>query len=423
MLTCLLLSALAAQGDTPVLSHTLHGFKNNQGLGGVTLDMGDLNGDGIHDFAVSSPGFDFPELLTYSTGRVEVLSGKDHSVLFHRDVRADFDFGIGNHLVNMGDVDGDGINDLFVSADGPNLGYVLSGADGSLHHRVQLDGHVHFTSSVDNAGDLTGDGVDDLIFGFWSETFSDPDTGEWAFQAGFVRGFDGLTGRMLFEFHGTSDYSGVGKTVKGIGDMNGDGTPDVASIDAGFGLGNFTLRVHSGVDGAELFTLSDPRVETLGSLNVDTLDDIDKDGIPEILLSMRSRENELGHAQALTVYLSGADQSVLFEIEGGDYPWPGRLVRTIGDMDGDGFRDVGLGEPIVVNGKDRFSVRIVSGRNAETLGVLDTGRNFWYGHSFAPLADRDGDGRDELMIGLPFAPAPDQKWQHNYGAVQFWSLD
>lgn len=422
MLTCLFLTAFAAQSSTPVLTDQLHGFKNNQGLGGVTLDMGDLNGDGIHDIAVSSPGFDFPELETYSSGRVEVLSGADFSVLFTRNARADLDFGIGDHLVNMGDINGDGINDLFVSADGSNLGYVLSGADGSLHHRVQLDGTVHFTSSVDNAGDLTGDGIDDLIFGFWSETFSDQQTGEWAFQAGFVRGFDGLTGRMLFEFHGTSDYSGVGKTVKGLGDINGDGTPDIASIDAGFGLGNFTLRVHSGVDGEELFTLSDVRVETLGSLNVDAMDDINKDGIPEILLSLHSRENELGHSKAMTFFLSGADQSVLQKIEGGDYPWPGRVARTIGDMDGDGFRDVGLGEPIVVNGKDRFSVRVISGLDGSTLSVIDTGRNFWYGHSFAPIADRDGDGRDELMIGLPFAPSPDVEWEHNYGAVQFWSL-
>lgn len=124
----------------------------------------------------------------------------------------------------------------------------------------------------------------------------------------------------------------------------------------------------------------------------------------------------------MTFFLDGADQSVLRKIEGGDYPHPGRVARTIGDMNGDGFRDVGLGEPIVVNGEPRFSVRVISGEDGSTLSVIDTGRNFWYGHSFAPIADRDGDGRDELMIGLPFAPNPDIEWEHNFGAVQFWAL-
>ena len=392
MLTTLLLSACAAQGGTPILTDSLHGFKPSQGLGGVTLDMRDLNGDGIHDLAISSPGFDFPDLLTYSTGRVEVPSGADGSLLFHRDARADFDFGIGSHLVNMGDVDGDGINDLFVGADGPNL------------------------------GDVTGDGVQDLVFGFWSESFTDPHTGELHFQDGFVRGFDGRSGRMLFAFHGNQDYSGVGHTVSGLGDLDGDGTPDFASLDSGFGLGNFTLRVHSGLDGSALYRIRDPRVDTLASLSVDSLDDFTKDGTPDILLAVRSREDAQGHAKSTLLFLDGANGTVVHQVAAGDYPYPGRVATTVGDLNGDGFRDVAVGEPLTVLGKDRLGVRLISGRDASILSVIDTGRNFWYGHSLAGRSDSDGDGRDELMVGMPYAPAPDQKWQHNYGAVQFWAL-
>lgn len=421
MITSLLLSSLALQGGTPVLIDNLFGTVEFQGLGASSVDMGDLDGDGIQDFAVSSPSFRFNR-PAWGDGRVEVLSGATLLPLFVRDARADIDFSIGDKLLNLGDINADGLDDLFYSANGPIIGYAISGADGAVLYRMERDnGLFLFPESYDNMADLNGDGVGEILMGFWSESWTDPVSRELHFQSGAIRIFNGATGEVMHLLRGDGEFQGFGKTVSSIHDVDGDGVADFASVDAGFGLGNFKLRIFSGATGIQLAEHADDRIDTLSAIHLDALDDFNDDGTDDILFAGHTVENPAGLSSAITLVLSGVDGRILATVRGRDYPWPGHLVSTVGDLDGDGKRDFAIGEPLLVNGTDHFSVRVLSGDTAEPLMVIDTGEINWFGHHFAAIADRDGDGREDLFIGIPNSMAAGLPHE-TFGEIQIYGL-
>ena len=65
-------------GSTGVQIRTHVGTQATMGLGGAIADHGDINGDGVSDYAISAPGYDGPDV---NNGRVMVYSGVDGSVL------------------------------------------------------------------------------------------------------------------------------------------------------------------------------------------------------------------------------------------------------------------------------------------------------------------------------------------------------
>lgn len=420
MLITLLLSSLAAQGGSPVLIDQVSGLQSSQQLGQAVVDMGDLDGDGISDYATTSAGFDF-QRTEWGDGRVEVISGATQQLIFARDARGDIDFTLGSMLMNLGDINGDGINDLFIHATGPVSAYIVSGLDGSIVYRMVNDPVFLFPESMDTLDDLNGDGVGEFVLGYWGETHSDPASGTFVFQTGAIRIFDGATGEMLQLLYGETDFQGFGKQVRGVGDLDGDGIGDLATVDAGFGLHNFAIRAYSSVNGALLFEQKETRIDTLASVNLDGLDDFNNDGTPDLLLSVETRENQNGHFAALTSVLSGIDGKPLAILRGRTYPWEGRLARAIGDFNGDGKQDFAIGEPLLVGAVDHYSVRIFSGHDASVLAVIDTGVTNAFEATFAPLADQDGDGISELMIGLPNSELNTAGQGFRFGEVQIYA--
>jgi len=74
----------------------------------------------------------------------------------------------GTAVAGIGDVNGDGVGDLVVSALGTAEVFVFSGADRSLLRTIHdPDGltNVRFGVAVAGVGDLNGDGVDDIAVG------------------------------------------------------------------------------------------------------------------------------------------------------------------------------------------------------------------------------------------------------------------
>jgi hypothetical protein len=106
---------------------------NNQDLGNVLPEIGDIDNDGAADFAVGR--------LTGNVRRLEVYSGKAVKLMFTVSHPApSFGSGIWS-LANAGDVDADNTEDVLLGA--PRMtGYggclVISGKDGSLIHNVPV---------------------------------------------------------------------------------------------------------------------------------------------------------------------------------------------------------------------------------------------------------------------------------------------
>jgi hypothetical protein len=76
--------------------------------------VGDMNGDGIPDFAVGAPG-EFSVGFGAARGFVRVYSGADASILHHIDGDRELSlFGFG--VSGTGDINADGVPDLLVGA-------------------------------------------------------------------------------------------------------------------------------------------------------------------------------------------------------------------------------------------------------------------------------------------------------------------
>lgn len=190
--------------------------------------LGDLNGDGKPDFLVgapqSSPGGNT------NAGSVFVYSGSSGSLLYRLDGQNPGD-SFGYAVAKIGDVDGDGIPDFavgapFASPSGlqqAGIVYVYSGASGSLLYSIDGDEiGAGLGFSLSSLGDINGDGIPEILV---SAPDSSPDGRE---EAGSVYIFSGLDGSQLLHFAGPISGEEVGISVSAICDLDNDGFPDLA---------------------------------------------------------------------------------------------------------------------------------------------------------------------------------------------------
>ncbi len=181
----------------------------------------DVNMDAVPDLVVGAIA-DAPN--GPSSGRAYVFSGVDGSTLWTFDGDATSDQ-FGHGVAAMRDVDGDGRDDILVSAfNAMGVGYarVFSGFNGTLIQQVtgQASGDG-FGHAVASRADVNGDGIDDLIIG------ASGDSSQGLSLAGSVHVFSGATGSRLGTYHGLMANGRMGYQVAGAGDVNADGFDDI----------------------------------------------------------------------------------------------------------------------------------------------------------------------------------------------------
>jgi hypothetical protein len=207
---------------------------------------GDFNGDGNADLAVSDAYGD-DDNYTWYTGTIEFYYGPLSS---GSAVTADARIGgngkydyMGFEMANLGDVDGDGIDDLLTgarmssasSASGQNgAAYIINGpATGfssiSASTISTIGGdttYSYFGVGGASIGDVNGDGADDFVVGA-------PGYGDVDINAGRIYVFYGGSSVATSLADGTAisgtdyyDYVGDTDTMSGLGDLDGDGTDD-----------------------------------------------------------------------------------------------------------------------------------------------------------------------------------------------------
>ena len=416
--------------------------------------VGDVNGDGLPDFIVGEPEADRDVHLVFGRGDrfpavVDLSSLGDAGSRLVLSDRGDNWSELGGSQQGIGDVNGDGLNDIallqpangrvFVVLgrrdfpeeidlsvlNGSNGGFVLEGPE------LQGAG----VQTVAAAGDFNADGIGDFVIG----NPDVPAAGGRASMATIVfgrptfqntnYGSPDTPGQLIF--FGPSAEQLSTHFVSGGGDVNGDGVDDVVvgspSVVSPTGFWSGAIHVLYGRAGVTQGTeyaatlsatagdaITLPGVEAIG-LSAQLAGDLDGDGLDDIIAA--------GLLRAVVIYGrtggfgEGGPAAQWLELL--PYDSDVRNVSGAGDLDGDGLAD------ILVHVAGWYSdpewdwapaVAVVYGRDLRSTGTLDL-RNAVGGEAgflirnalghVAGAGDVDGDGRGDALMACrsPGSPA------------------
>src|SRR5215475_2924466 len=387
-----------------------------RGLGGIdgpedgfaVSSAGDFNGDGFGDLMVSTPSYGADERgATYiifgkAGGFTDVTLGTTTSSAWIRVDGAAAGDHSGYSVAALGDINGDGFDDVLIGSPDADVNGVSSGISYVVY------------------GNASGTNID-------------------------FAGFDASDG---FRIIGPSEGDLAGHSVSAVGDVNGDGLVDLLIGANNATPGNLNqagssylvFGSNSGAD-VDLANLTpsqgirfDGEAASQSGFSVAAAGDINGDGLADLIVgapdaSPDGRE-QAGSAVVIFGKTSGWSNIDLanpapgdgFRIDGaaaGDQA--GYSVSSAGDFNGDGFDDLIIGAPHAdPNGQtDAGSAYVIFGK-ASGFGDIDlanlaAGDGFridgsWQtlgrqlGFSVASAGDVDGDGYDDLIVGAPDVP-------------------
>ena len=292
---------------------------------GASPVVADFNGDGWPDLLIGAPNWSgaqtYAGAVLFFAGSKKGFPSKPTQVIEGPSTNSFFGFVIRS----LGDFNGDGRADVAISALGANSGagniYIYSGSASGLSTTPTstLTGKAPwlYFGRVMDAADFDGDGIVDLAVGRQSPTAGIPGM-TWIYK-GHATGYDNTaTDRLFAVVPDDSDY--FGDTVSALGDIDGDGYPDLAvgapyHLGAGgFPTGLITVYFGSGQglggSGRTQVLYGDgvPNMFMLGG-NVRGRRDMNGDGRPDLLVgpTMYGRPNDenLEWPGSVWVYYAG----------------------------------------------------------------------------------------------------------------------
>jgi FG-GAP-like repeat len=184
-------------------------------FGACVARVGDLDNDGVEDFAVGSP------LANNQKGEVIFYSGKTAKVLrtlTNPETSYPEEF-FGWTILRAADYDRDGVNDILISAEHWSV-RAFSGKDWNQLFVVRSlrQSQDSFGASLADMGDCDGDGYPDFAVGNAESIFM---------ELGAVAIFSGKDGKLLRELRHASDG---GVDLCAIDDIDGDGVRDLVLV-------------------------------------------------------------------------------------------------------------------------------------------------------------------------------------------------
>ena len=369
--------------------------KGNRGdlFGWTVVELGDVNGDGVLDLAASAP-FDDEAVFLSSTGSIFGVSGADGATLWRR--AENLQSAILGYALETMDWNADGVLDVVASAPFSSSGgrvWIFSGTNGAQLALLDPSGAGDgFGCSLATGGDFDGDGLEDLAVG----------------ALGVDTGLGQAVGRVYLYARGaTAPFATIDGPAAGsefglglayLGDVSvpPDGRDELVVGErdpASFFDG--TARVFGFVAGAPLERYAVPGVGMGFDIIGDRIDgglDLDGDGLGDFLVGDLALDE--------VKVFSGVDGSPLYTLtgDGNDAFGAGHLIE---DIDHDGRADLAIGawsSDVAVS--DGGRVHLFSGASGAPLWTI-TGatQDRGLGCDVRGCGDLDGDGRRDLLVG------------------------
>ncbi len=437
------------------LSSSKMGFKitgTESSYTGSSVSYGDLNGDGFSDMIIAAPG----DAYGIKEGTAYVFYGDGGAFSNTSVTNADAKFTSSDSVnvgksVSAGDINGDGIADLVVGATSSIFGYsdgevfvllgkksglgtidLASGAnlDPSDGFRLSGGGTKILGYSVSGAGDFNGDGIDDLVIGAVAAYSKQaPGVAYIVFGADNISSLDlaTLNGKNGFKFSSVTSGDSLGGSASSAGDINGDGYDDViigapfadtSGTNSGasyvlFGKASgFADLTTADLNGKNGFVLTGADDNNFSGFPVSGAGDFNGDGFSDLIVTASYADSVYVVFGKATGFSASLNLGSLtgnngFKISGTSFSKLGDSASSAGDVNGDGFDDILIGQTAdagnayVVFGKasgfSNLSISAINGQNGFKLTGVNDGDNT--GGAVSSAGDLNGDGFDDLIVG------------------------
>ena len=426
--TAQLVAATCVLGALAAPSHAVPLGRYGQSVATV----GDIRGDGASDYAVGAPDADRP--LVTGVGAVFVTYGTPDSlggtdVLYGDESGSQF----GYSVAGVGDVNGDGYPDLLVGAPSATVGgaagagkaYLFLGSATGIGTRAAWtfalpNAGASLGYAVAWAGDVNGDGYNDWLVGAPNNSDVAPAGGK-AYL--FLGGPGNLPTTPAWTFGGPGTLDAEAATsLSGAGDVNGDGYDDllVAAPNAQNTLpGEGAVYLWLGHAGGPSLLPDRTFWGGVAFLNlgssVANAGDTNGDGYADFIIGSPFYDQTFTNQGLVQVYYGAAvpaaisgPTSLKLSVDVAHF---GASVATAGDVNGDGFADIVVGAPDVVNATNHGKAFVYLGSpygisfapyRTFTSGVAGDR----VGVSVASMGDVNGDGYGDCFVGATNSTLP-----------------
>ncbi|HEV2818747.1 MAG TPA: FG-GAP-like repeat-containing protein, partial [Allosphingosinicella sp.] len=364
----------------------------------------------------------------------------------------------GFSVSSAGDINNDGYADVIVGSPSSNRAYVVFGKAGGFGtvflgsltpaDGFRITGEVSTDAagySVASAGDINNDGYDDIILG--AELLGGFNEGAAYVLFGKASGFADISLATLaasdgFKISGDTTIGRLGHSVASAGDYNNDGyddiivgAPDDNAGNTGHaylifgkatGFGPVNVLALGPTDG---FAITGAAAGDNAGNSVSSAGDVNNDGYDDLIIG--APLNDSGGASSGAAYvlfgravgfgpinLAALTPADGFKIQGLTGNQAGTAVATAGDFNGDGYADLLVGSPLVsrsgnsqvgeaylIFGKASgfTTINLNTIAPADGFRVINTGPFDHAGASVSAAGDVNGDGYDDLIVGVPGA--------------------
>ncbi len=387
------------------------------GFGRSVGNVGDINGDGINELGIA--GYNKPLLGGSNRGRVYIYLG-GNSFDTNKDITLD---GTNNYdyfgaFLNNANVNGDNFDDLFVGKpEGTgNYSFIFFGSSSGIPSGTKNDANITF-----NTGSVIKP-----IGNFNVDLYDD-----WAISD---RLYNSLTGRVYVYFGGESIDNNADITLNGeganhffgqsitFGDINGDGYNDLVVTASGANSNGGKIYVYYG--GQNFDDIADITINGTPSspcgFAMATVD-INGDGYDDIIAGDTTYDSYKGRA---IIYYGSTDMDSTADviITGTLTAGFGGAIDYAGELNNDGYDDVIISA--YNNVGILFGRRDLTNINAEDLDIFLTGDNpsgsFGGGNNTAigisNAGDVNNDGWKDFVVG-------DFTYSSNTGRAYLYSLN
>ncbi|MEO5618048.1 MAG: FG-GAP-like repeat-containing protein [Candidatus Eisenbacteria bacterium] len=308
------------------------------------------------------------------------------------------------------DWDGDGAPELMAGAPYAGSGAIAIRSEPFSDESgpVRRSGETpleQFGSALANVGDLNGDGWDDLAVGSPACAVAGTEAGRVSVFHGGPSA-DGAPDRII---EGLREFELFGTALAAAGDVNADGHADLV-VGAPGSSGDGRAYVYFGGPG---FDALPDRILTAGipgpfGVVVAGAGDVNGDGAGDLLVGGPPMPGGTGSSAVHLIFgNSGAAPWNRMILEG-DAPGDGfgSALAGLGDLDDDGFADFGIGAPFTDGGHaDAGAVYIFYGTSRfvprSGMTLYGTAEQEFFGSALAGGADLNGDGRPDFAVGAP----------------------